>query len=342
MQCKAALWILGIFCTSLTGGIEALADLIPIYLHLKKLVKQSYLRAATLPSQYALISLVSAHNSKGIHPHSQLLALLTDAQSTQLRSPLLDTEVLLLNLTEHFDLLHSEAYLRCRLLDNFSDWVSFYSCDHSKGSTIKAHFQVLDCLRHEAFTDPFMLVITDTNVITPRNMQAMSATHFWRLGQQVLSSKVSAGHSTALNTELFAIRLSVIKTTSFNIKHIILITNSLSVARRATLRLLPVNIYPLLQMLFTLRMPLHIWTPRELPSTISYIRVAISFLSKVVIISPSSLPIPKVAAGFLLLASQSHCMPGQLEPFLTTLPLGSSDSAFSLQSALSVCMAIAR
>jgi len=39
MQYKAAYWILGAFCTSLTGGIEALADLIPIHLHFKKLVK---------------------------------------------------------------------------------------------------------------------------------------------------------------------------------------------------------------------------------------------------------------------------------------------------------------
>ena len=50
MQCKAALWILGAFCISPTGGIKALADLIPIYLHFKKLVKQSCLRAATFPS----------------------------------------------------------------------------------------------------------------------------------------------------------------------------------------------------------------------------------------------------------------------------------------------------
>ena len=56
MQRKAALWILGAFHTSLTGGLEALAGLIPIQLHLKKLVKQSCLRTATLPSQHALMS----------------------------------------------------------------------------------------------------------------------------------------------------------------------------------------------------------------------------------------------------------------------------------------------
>jgi len=108
MQCKAALWILGTFRTSPTGGIEALAGLIPIYLHLKKLAKCSCLRTATLPSQHALLSLLSARNSKGAHPHPQSLALLTNAQSARLRSSLLDTEVSLLNLTERFDSLYPE------------------------------------------------------------------------------------------------------------------------------------------------------------------------------------------------------------------------------------------
>ena len=40
MQRKTTLWILDTFRTSPTGGIEALAGLIPIQLHLKKLVKQ--------------------------------------------------------------------------------------------------------------------------------------------------------------------------------------------------------------------------------------------------------------------------------------------------------------
>jgi len=48
IQCKAALWILGVFYISLTGGIVALAGLIPIHLHFKKLVKQSCLRTVTL------------------------------------------------------------------------------------------------------------------------------------------------------------------------------------------------------------------------------------------------------------------------------------------------------
>jgi len=193
MQRKAALWILGAFCTSPTGEIVVLAGLIPIHLHLKKLAKRSCLRAAMLPSQHALLSLLSARNSKGAHPHLQSLAFLTDAQSARLRSPLLDTEASLLNLIERFDSLYPEIRPGCRLLDNFPDYVSFHPCDRSNGRTRKLQFDALDRLCHEASSDPLTLVVaTDASVISPRNMQAVSVAHFWRLGEQVLLSKTPA------------------------------------------------------------------------------------------------------------------------------------------------------
>jgi len=97
-----------------------------------------------LPSQHALLSLLSVCNSKGAHPHPQSLALLTDAQSAQLRSSLLDTEASLLNLTEHFNSLYPEIRPGCRLLDSFPDHVSFHSCDCSNGHTRKLQFDTLD------------------------------------------------------------------------------------------------------------------------------------------------------------------------------------------------------
>jgi len=39
--------------------------------------------------------------------------------------------------------------------------------------------------------------------------------------------------ATALDAELFAIRLSVVKATSFDVKHIVIIIDSLTAARRA-------------------------------------------------------------------------------------------------------------
>jgi len=64
-------------------------------------------------------------------------------------------------------------------------------------------------------------------------MQAISVAHFWRLREQVLLFKVFAERATVLNAELFAIRLGVVKITSFDIKHIVIITDSLTAARRA-------------------------------------------------------------------------------------------------------------
>jgi len=49
----------------------------------------------------------------------------------------------------------------------------------------------------------------------------------------VSSSKVPIEQATALDVELFAIQLGVVKATSFEIKYIILITDSLTAARRA-------------------------------------------------------------------------------------------------------------
>jgi len=59
MQHKAALWITGAFCTSPTGGMEALAGLIPVHLHLRKLADRANLRIATLSDTHLIQLLLS-------------------------------------------------------------------------------------------------------------------------------------------------------------------------------------------------------------------------------------------------------------------------------------------
>ena len=83
-------------------------------------------------------------------------------------------------------------------------------------------------------------------------------------------------------------------------------------------------------------------THREYPLLVLHLRVVTSSLSKVVLRTFSSPPMLKVRASFPSLASQSSCVLGQLKPFLIMLPLGSSDSTFSLQNIPSVRVAIAR
>ena len=56
--------------------------------------------------------------------------------------------------------------------------------------------------------------------------------HFQRLEQQISFFKNPASQTTTSDAKLFAIRLGIAKTTSINIEHIILTTNSLSFARK--------------------------------------------------------------------------------------------------------------
>ena len=151
-----------------------------------------------------------------------------------MKGPLLDTEAFLLSLTEYFNSLNAEATLDCRLLDNFSDRISFYHCNRSSLNNCNTHLESLDhlCLKASSSSST-LVVVTDASVIPPRNIQAVSAAHFWRLGHQVSSSKTPAGRTTAPNAKLFAIRLGVSKATSMDIERIILITDSLGSARRS-------------------------------------------------------------------------------------------------------------
>ena len=180
------------------------------------------------------MSLLSAKHFKGALSYPQSLTLLNDTQCTHLKDLLLDTEASLLNFTEYFNSLHTEATLGCRLLDSFPDRVSFHPCNHSSLRDCETHLQSLDCLCLEASSSSSTLVVvTDASVIPSRCMQAVSAVHLWNLDQQILFSKAPAGRTTVPDAELFAIRLGIAKATSMTIERIILITDSLGSARRA-------------------------------------------------------------------------------------------------------------
>ena len=94
--------------------------------------------------------------------------------------------------------------------------------------------------------------------------------------------------------------------------------------------------------LFDPKVLLPVLMHEEHPLFILHLRVITSSLSKVVSRTFFSPPMLKMGAGFPLLVSRLPCVSGRLEPFSIMLSLESSDSTFSLQSALSVCVAIAR
>lgn len=80
MQRRAVIWILGAFCTLSLFGIEAIVDLIPIYLHLWKLSGRAQLRAHFLSHKHILRSLLESRSSLTNVPHQLLLDTLTSCQ----------------------------------------------------------------------------------------------------------------------------------------------------------------------------------------------------------------------------------------------------------------------
>ena len=74
MQHKAAIWITGAFRTSPTGGVQAIAGLLPIHLHIRKLAWRANFRTATLSATHPARSLMGAEyrGGGGGAPHGDL------------------------------------------------------------------------------------------------------------------------------------------------------------------------------------------------------------------------------------------------------------------------------
>ncbi|KAF4617968.1 hypothetical protein D9613_013028 [Agrocybe pediades] len=100
MQRKAALWIKGAFRTSPTGGVESLAGLIPIHLHLKKLAGRSNFRAATLSDTHPLRSILSEDHRKQASAHPLAISRLTLNQRLKVKGSLMEVDRHLPELTE--------------------------------------------------------------------------------------------------------------------------------------------------------------------------------------------------------------------------------------------------
>src|SRR5882757_8245025 len=98
MQRRAALWITGAFRTSPNVGVEAIAGLIPIHLHLCKLSQRSCMRMLTLHPNHGL------HSLSGMHAHitqkPQSVKRLSPPQKIKVKGPLIEAADLCLEVSE--------------------------------------------------------------------------------------------------------------------------------------------------------------------------------------------------------------------------------------------------
>ena len=126
LQRRATLWILGAFKISLSLGIEAIARLIPINLHLQKLSGRLQLWAHSLPLNHILHSLMENKSNTPSQQHSLLLNSLTKHQHELIKGHLVDMDNCFNEVFPSFDPLNPEISPGSRIIDIFSSWFSFH------------------------------------------------------------------------------------------------------------------------------------------------------------------------------------------------------------------------
>ena len=125
-------------------GVEAIAGLIPINLHLKKLNGQHHLRYATIPPSHAINALLDKHQSRNQNQHKFALANLTIKQKSKLKSPIKDISIRLNKIKDEFDPYHVIFYPGLRLVDYFSSRIAFHSLDSSSNKALFDHSSKLN------------------------------------------------------------------------------------------------------------------------------------------------------------------------------------------------------
>ena len=126
MQRRVATWILGAFHTLPSFDIEAITDLIPIYLHLCKLSGRAQLKAHSLSHNYILQPLLESRLSLCNNPHCLLLNSLSPHQWEIIKGSVIDMDNRFNKVFSAFDLLHKEFSPSSHIIDIFPNCFSFH------------------------------------------------------------------------------------------------------------------------------------------------------------------------------------------------------------------------
>ena len=126
-----------------------------------------------------------------------------------------------------FSLFDKEFFLGKRLIDSFLDNISF----HMQKQDIKSYLCDLDNIAISTFIDPHsMMVISDTSI---RNNIAISISHIYLYNRLIIKTIHHVVNITSTEAKLFTIRCGVNQAISIsNIKHIVVITDSLYAAKK--------------------------------------------------------------------------------------------------------------
>ena len=129
-----AIWILEVFKTSPSFGVEAITGLIPINLYLKKLSERSQLQAHLLPSNHILHLLMEPRNDLSYHQHSLSLGGLTKCQHTLIKGSVVNIDNRYNEVFSSFNPLHPELLPGNRVINILSNHFSFHPVSKCKNN----------------------------------------------------------------------------------------------------------------------------------------------------------------------------------------------------------------
>ena len=132
IQRRAAIWILGAFKTFPSYNVKAIADLIPINLHLQKLSSHSQLQVSKLPSSHLICSLIDSQLNSSSNLNSIALNSLTNRQCSLVKGHLVDIANRSNKYFPSFSPLDLEFSPGLRVIDKFSEHISFNICNKKK------------------------------------------------------------------------------------------------------------------------------------------------------------------------------------------------------------------
>ena len=234
MQCRAALWITGAFRTSPSEGVEAIAGLIPVNLHLKKLNGRHHLRYATIHSSHTINTLLDKHQNRSQNQHKFALANLTNKQISKLKSPIKDVSERLNEIKDEFDPYHPIFHPGLRLVDHFSSRIVFYSPTSSSDEALFEHSSKLNLAFEKVQrSSNDIAVISDGSVKTTGSATAIA--HVWKDNKVINTLKARSNNITSLEAELMAIRIGLASAfENIEAHQILVITDSLEAGKKIT------------------------------------------------------------------------------------------------------------
>ena len=224
-----AIWILEAFKIFPLYGIEAIAGLVFIKLHLQKLGGRSQLWVYKLPPNHLVCSLIDLqYNALPTHNFVPLNSL-TNRQYSLIKGYLVDITNRFNKCFLSFIPLHSEFSPRLRVIYNFSDCISFNVCNKEKDNKSCAH--QLDNMVLESSSSSFTTIIVFNASI--KNNVVTSISHMHINNKPLTKMIYHVVHITSIEAELFAIRCSINQVTNFdNVSKIIVVTDFIHVVRK--------------------------------------------------------------------------------------------------------------